>query len=926
MQVSCASPLAVGSFVWQPRAGAFALTVVCKATYTLQQGVSPLVAAPDEPSFTDIHWQGNPAASVHIPSDLAPFKRRIDVLVSGHVHAPVGPPVRSLVARLRVGTIQKSMAVLGDRFWTPDGRISGPAPFTKMPILWERAEGGRGTWNPVGIPVGLPAGREGPAPLPSFEPVGFVRQTPTQGSMPVGLGPLSPAWPTRTMYLRHHLATWSHDTWYRAPLPADIDPAYFNSAAPDQQLDRLPDWIPIYLENLHPEAPNLGTVLEDIRPRALVTRTTAAPMEIWLRCDTLLIDTDRGTCTLTWRATVPIAGPFEKGMVHVTMTRGRFADAVPGGAPPAEVPVRTFPEAPADEAPVETVRRLEIEDEETTSMVAKAGLVVARGPLLLRYAPPAPAPIADVARSPGTSPAPAGVDAEEVEEVDAEEVEEVDAEEADVDEVATGELDVEEVPTGRVRAGEAATGGVDIEDEETRTSLPEDAPGGLLPPPPAPGLPSAARDEVARTPLVRPAAEEYLPSPGPAMPSPSMGAPFPSAGATLESPGAAFQSPGLPPPSPEGPSRPPTLPLAPSGGPSRPPTLQLPPSANPSRPRTLPFARTEGPSRPPAGSFQSSPALPFQSPGGSFQSPPALPFQSPAGAFQSSAGSFQSPPAPSPSSAEALPPPAPRGPFADEETHKGYSDAPPPVSLPFPKTGAQRGVPPPSPMASADVLTTLPLPMAAGGGAAPLPFRPPAPSAALAGPPPGHGGDRPAPRAMPRSFGPSLDDDVTHTGEGVEVAVEPLPFHSAAPRPRAIVPSIPSPAPPLDGPPPWTPLVALASPEVSSPPGPSLADHVPAHAREEPARAAPPGITLEQYARVKSELWGAEASLPEALARHGIDEIAWRVHERWQADALAAEAREGRCDLALALVAAFESARAVPAEVPFAVVSAGGAP
>jgi hypothetical protein len=58
------------------------------------------------------------------------------------------------------------------------------------------------------------------------------------------------------------------------------------------------------------------------------------------------------------------------------------------------------------------------------------------------------------------------------------------------------------------------------------------------------------------------------------------------------------------------------------------------------------------------------------------------------------------------------------------------------------------------------------------------------------------------------------------------------------------------------------------------------------------------------------ELWGGKASLSEVLERHGIDEVEWRIHERRQADALADEAHGGRCDLALALMAALESAAA----------------
>ena len=72
-------------------------------------------------------------------------------------------------------------------------------------------------------------------------------------------------------------------------------------------------------------------------------------------------------------------------------------------------------------------------------------------------------------------------------------------------------------------------------------------------------------------------------------------------------------------------------------------------------------------------------------------------------------------------------------------------------------------------------------------------------------------------------------------------------------------------------------------------------------------------LSVERYARIKAELWGC-TELGAVLERHGIDEVEWRVHERRQGSLLAGEAQEGRCDLALALVAAFETARAARRE------------
>lgn len=158
MHVTSACPLRVASIVWQPRPDAFALTVVCKATFTLRPGESPLASAQEKPFKADAPWEDG-RGSLRAASDLVPFKRRVDVVVIGHAHAPHGKPATSLMARLGVGDLVKAIEVHGDRRWMSGARLTGATPFTRMPLRWERAAGGPGTWNPVGIPASA-AGRK----------------------------------------------------------------------------------------------------------------------------------------------------------------------------------------------------------------------------------------------------------------------------------------------------------------------------------------------------------------------------------------------------------------------------------------------------------------------------------------------------------------------------------------------------------------------------------------------------------------------------------------------------------------------------------------------------------------------------------------------------------------------------------------------
>ncbi|WP_437945439.1 DUF2169 domain-containing protein [Sorangium sp. So ce296] len=321
MRVSSTCPLRVASLVWRPRPEAFALTVVCKATFALEPGRSRLAPAQEAPWEVDVPWGDDPRASLWAASDLAPFKRRVDVLVVGHAHAPHGEPAASLVARLAIGAIDKRIEVHGQRAWTAGGQLTAAAPFDRASLRWERAARGRDGWNPVGIPANAAPDARGLRPAPSLLPPGAELRGPAEPLPPAGFGPIAPSWPERAARLRRHAATFGHDAWAERPLPEDIDPGYFNAAPPDQQLDQLPAGERLVLAHLHPQHPELATVLEGVIPRASLLRGDAAPQEMRLRCDTLWIDADRGICTLTWRGAVPLRHAAEDVTVVVTAER-----------------------------------------------------------------------------------------------------------------------------------------------------------------------------------------------------------------------------------------------------------------------------------------------------------------------------------------------------------------------------------------------------------------------------------------------------------------------------------------------------------------------------------------------------------------------------------------------------------------------------
>jgi hypothetical protein len=311
MDVVSLCPIRAGALVWQPRPGALTLTVVCKATFELRPGETVLASHQDDPNDDDNHWDDDPARSVCSPSDYVPLKPRADVLLVGHAFAPKGEGVRALVARLATSGVDKSIAVCCDRSWASDGTVREGQPFVRLPLRYERAAGGPGTDNPVGVRL------DGAEAIPNLQPLGTTIARRGDRFPPTGFGPIAPGWPARIAKLGPHAERWHRGGFYAEPLPEDLDPSFFNAAPPDQQVERIADTASIVLENLSAQHPRLSTTLPGLRPRAVVARRHERLAELPLACDTLWIDTDRSVCALVWRGQLALQQGAEPGRVYV---------------------------------------------------------------------------------------------------------------------------------------------------------------------------------------------------------------------------------------------------------------------------------------------------------------------------------------------------------------------------------------------------------------------------------------------------------------------------------------------------------------------------------------------------------------------------------------------------------------------------------
>lgn len=369
MDILSLSPFSTAAVAWRSTEGRAALTVVCKATYALAPGVSPLAETQEPIHERDTHWDDDPAKSVVAPGDLAPFKARADVVLVGDAYAPQKKPVSSLVARLAVGDIDKAVQVFCKRLFTRDGEVRNGPDWTKMSLRWERAAGGADTWNPVGVPSDAPADAFGQRSLPHLQRPDLQITRPIDVIAPAGFGPLAQHWLVRRERLGRYLDGWSDATWTELPLGDDFDWLFFQAAPVDQQTEPIPADVRLVLENLHAEHPRLVTKLPGVAPHVFVDLPGHEPWDLPLVADTLWIDTSRAICTLTWRGQLALEGPEAPGRVVVALAEPgqppTWAAIAPllaaGGARPASIVLALRPDVRAPEPPEDdrdvTIRR-----------------------------------------------------------------------------------------------------------------------------------------------------------------------------------------------------------------------------------------------------------------------------------------------------------------------------------------------------------------------------------------------------------------------------------------------------------------------------------------------------------------------------------------------------------------------------------------
>lgn len=264
--------------------GRVGVTVVVKLAYTL---------------VPDGVMQRLPGATLEV-EDLAPYKQLADVAFVGSAHAPGGPvaamPVRLTLVAGEQPLLDKRLLVSGDRVVSPANPGPAATPFQTLELTWERAFGGEGfDQNPSGTGVAASAAGELRLPNVSYFDEALRHR-------PACYAPIPADAPMRQRFLSP-----GKEDVPSAEVPdltEGVHYGYFQSGPPDQQIPFLRGDETVVLEGLSPAGAVVRSRLpgDVARARAYFPPTRETPIELSL--DTLVIDGDRGLCTVTWRGCV----------------------------------------------------------------------------------------------------------------------------------------------------------------------------------------------------------------------------------------------------------------------------------------------------------------------------------------------------------------------------------------------------------------------------------------------------------------------------------------------------------------------------------------------------------------------------------------------------------------------------------------------
>lgn len=309
LQLKNNTPFSAAFALFPNEQGVDSLYTIVKATFNigLQWTLSKDQPPPQQ---VDKYWGEPTDSSVQFASDYHTGKAASDILMIGSACAPEQHQARQLDVKLQVGLVSKIVRVFGDRFWQ-QGRITVPEHFSTMPLVYERAFGGKDmvreqvrsaeARNPVGCGY---AGKKNQAemegqPLPNLECphqlIQYVEDTP----IPACFAPIAGGWQPRASYAGTYDDLWQQ---HRAPyLPEDYDPRFMNVAHPDLIYPGfLQGGEAVNIQGMHPK----GEISFSLPQVKLSNKVLIEDKEYssGFNLETLILDPNNLQLSLVWRS------------------------------------------------------------------------------------------------------------------------------------------------------------------------------------------------------------------------------------------------------------------------------------------------------------------------------------------------------------------------------------------------------------------------------------------------------------------------------------------------------------------------------------------------------------------------------------------------------------------------------------------------
>jgi hypothetical protein len=322
MQISSnTTGMDAGLCVATDKEGRDSCVVVVKGTFAVAEDGEVALAEEQVPLvYADEHYGDPGETCIRYECDFAPFKPRCDVLLNGSAWAPRGRAAPRITVGLRVGSVDKSFDVIGERHWRRAllwSYASRPEPFTRLPITYDRAYGGTDASerkpdkvktfvrNPNGAgyyPRTRGSALEG-RPLANTAPRGQgVKRRRSKRYRPMSFGPMSRNFPERIAWAGTYDQQWLDEHF--PFLPPDFDERYFQSAPADQQTDHLQGGELVRCTNLSPDGLFAFRVPERNVPVVCRFRDREERPEV--RLDTLIVEPDERRFVLVWRTRVAL--------------------------------------------------------------------------------------------------------------------------------------------------------------------------------------------------------------------------------------------------------------------------------------------------------------------------------------------------------------------------------------------------------------------------------------------------------------------------------------------------------------------------------------------------------------------------------------------------------------------------------------------